>query len=73
MDKKTCYSLQMICDGKKLFIDKNNMNALTDDLNNALLFFSENHINVWKKINPSFKDAIPVKIYYNDNCIYLEE
>ena len=56
------YSLQMVSEEKKLFISKEDMNVLTDNPEEALAFFSENHIEVWKKCNPQFKDAIPVKM-----------
>lgn len=56
------YSLQRISEGKSLFISKDDMDVLTDNPEEALAFFSENHIEVWKKCNPQFKDAIPVKM-----------
>lgn len=56
------FALQRESEGEKLFISKNNMSVLTDKPEEALAFFSENHIEVWKKCNPQFQDAIPVKM-----------
>ena len=51
------YSLQRISEGKSLFISKDDMNVLTDIPEDALRFFSENHVKVWKKCNPTFTDV----------------
>lgn len=67
------YSLQRIVNGKHLFISKNNMNELTDNPNEALAFFSENHINVWKTCNPTFKDANIVKMIKENGTISIKK
>lgn len=61
------YSLQMVSQGKMLFISKDDMNILTDNPEEALAFFSENHIDVWKKCNPTFADATIVKMLKDDD------
>ena len=66
------YSLQMVSEGKKLFISKEDMNVLTDNPEDALRFFSENHVEVWKKCNPTFTDVIIVEMSKDDNGIITE-
>ena len=61
------YSLQMVSEGKRLFISKDDMNVLTDNPEEALSFFSENHIQVWKKCNPTFADATMVEMLKDDD------
>lgn len=61
------YSLQRVSEGKKLFISKDDMNVLTDNPEEALAFFSENHIDVWKKCNPTFTDATMVEMLKDDD------
>ena len=61
------YSLQMVSEGKKLFISKEDMNVLTDNPEDALRFFSENHVEVWKKCNPTFTDATIVEMLLDDD------
>ena len=61
------YSLQRISEGKKLFISKEDMNVLTDNPEDALRFFSENHVEVWKKCNPTFTDVIMVEMLLDDD------
>ena len=66
------YSLQMVSEGKKLFISKEDMNALTDNPEDALRFFSENHVEVWKKCNPTFSDATMVEMLLDDDGTVIE-
>ena len=61
------YSLQRISEGKKLFISKEDMNVLTDNPEDALRFFSENHVEVWKKCNPTFTDVTMVEMLLDDD------
>ena len=61
------YSLQRISEGKSLFISKDDMNVLTDIPEDALRFFSENHVEVWKKCNPTFTDATMVEMLLDDD------
>lgn len=61
------YSLQRVSEGKRLFISKDDMNLLTDNPEKALSFFSENHIQVWKKCNPTFTDATMVEMLKDDD------
>ena len=61
------YSLQRVSEGKRLFISKNDMNVLTDNPEEALSFFSENHVQVWKKCNPTFADATMVEMLKDDD------
>lgn len=61
------YSLQRVSKGKRLFISKDDMNILTDNPEEALAFFSENHIDVWKKGNPTFTDATIVEMLKDDD------
>ena len=61
------YSLQRILEGKKLFISKEDMNVLTDNPEDALRFFSENHVEVWKKCNPTFTDVTMVEMLLDDD------
>lgn len=61
------YSLQMVSEGKRLFISKDDMNVLTDNPEEALSFFSENHVQVWKKCNPTFADATMVEMLKDDD------
>ena len=61
------YSLQMVSEGKKLFISKEDMNVLTDNTEDALRFFSENHVEVWKKCNPTFTDVTMVEMLLDDD------
>ena len=61
------YSLQRVSEGKRLFISKDDMNLLTDNPEEALSFFSENHIQVWKKCNPTFTDATMVEMLKDDD------
>ena len=61
------YSLQMVSEGKKLFISKEDMNVLTDNPEDALRFFSENHVEVWKKCNPTFTDVTMVEMLLDDD------
>ena len=61
------YSLQMISEGKKLFISKEDVNVLTDNSEDALRFFSENHVEVWKKCNPTFTDVTMVEMLLDDD------
>ena len=61
------YSLQRILEGKSLFISKDDMNVLTDNPEDALRFFSENHVEVWKKCNPTFTDVIMVEMLLDDD------
>lgn len=61
------YSLQRVSEGKRLFISKDDMNVLTDNPEEALSFFSENHIQVWKKCNPTFADATMVEMLKDDD------
>ena len=66
------YSLQMVSEGKKLFISKEDMNVLTDNPEDALRFFSENHVEVWKKCNPTFTDAKMVEMLLDDDGTVIE-
>ena len=66
------YSLQRILEGKSLFISKDDMNVLTDNPENALRFFSENHVEVWKKCNPTFTDVIMVEMLLDDDGTVIE-
>lgn len=61
------YSLQRVSEGKKLFISKEDMNVLTDNPEDALRFFSENHVEVWKKCNPTFTDVTMVEMLLDDD------
>lgn len=61
------YSLQRVLEGKKLFISKEDMNVLTDNPEDALRFFSENHVEVWKKCNPTFTDVTMVEMLLDDD------
>lgn len=61
------YSLQRVSEGKKLFISKDDMNVLTDNPQEALSFFSENHVEVWKKCNPTFTDVTMVEMLKDDD------
>ena len=61
------YSLQRVSEGKRLFISKDDMNLLTDNPEEALSFFSENHVQVWKKCNPTFTDATMVEMLKDDD------
>ena len=66
------YSLQRILEGKSLFISKDDMNVLTDNPEDALRFFSENHVEVWKKCNPTFTDVIMVEMLLDDDGTVIE-
>ena len=66
------YSLQRILEGKSLFISKDDMNVLTDNPEDALRFFSENHVEVWKKCNPTFTDATMVEMLLDDDGTVIE-
>ena len=66
------YSLQRVSEGKKLFISKEDMNVLTDNPEDALRFFSENHVEVWKKCNPTFTDATMVEMLLDDDGTVIE-
>ena len=66
------YSLQMVSEGKKLFISKEDMNVLTDNPEDALRFFSENHVEVWKKCNPTFTDVTMVEMLLDDDGTVIE-
>ena len=57
----------MISEGKKLFISKEDVNVLTDNSEDALRFFSENHVEVWKKCNPTFTDVTMVEMLLDDD------
>lgn len=48
--------------GERKFISRDDEKVLTDNIKEALYFFSENHISVWKKCNPTIKNTMPVKI-----------
>ena len=61
------YSLQRILEGKSLFISKYDMDVLTDNPEDALRFFSENHVEVWKKCNPTFTDVTMVEMLLDDD------
>ena len=61
------YSLQRISEGKSLFISKDDMDVLTDNPEDALRFFSENHVEVWKKCNPTFTDVTMVEMLLDDD------
>ena len=61
------YSLQRVSEGKRLFISKDDMNLLTDNPEEALSFFSENHVQVWKKCNSTFADATMVEMLKDDD------
>ena len=62
-------SLKRTLDGKKLFISKDDMSVLTDNPEEALPFFSKNHIQVWKKCNPTFTDVTMVEMLKDDGTI----
>ena len=66
------YSLQRISEGKSLFISKDDMNVLTDNPEDALRFFSENHVEVWEKCNPTFTDATMVEMLLDDDGTVIE-
>ena len=66
------YSLQRISEGKSLFISKDDMEVLTDNPEDALRFFSENHVEVWKKCNPTFSDATMVEMLLDDDGTVIE-
>ena len=66
------YSLQRILEGKSLFISKDDMNVLTDIPEDALRFFSENHVEVWKKCNPTFTDVTMVEMLLDDDGTVIE-
>ena len=57
----------MVSEGKKLFISKEDMNVLTDNPEDALRFFSENHVEVWKKCNPTFTDVTMVEMLLDND------
>ena len=61
------YSLQRISEGKSLFISKDDMDVFTDNPEDALRFFSENHVEVWKKCNPTFTDVTIVEMLLDDD------
>ena len=61
------YSLQRVSEGKKLFVSKDDMNVLTDNPQEALSFFSKNHVEVWKKCNPTFTDVTMVEMLKDDD------
>ena len=61
------YSLQRISEGKSLFISKDDMDVFTDNPEDALRFFSENHVEVWKKCNPTFTDVTMVEMLLDDD------
>ena len=48
------------------------MNVLTDKSEEALAFFSENHIEVWKKCSPTFTDVIMVEMLLDDDGTVIE-
>ena len=62
----------MVSEGKKLFISKEDMNVLTDNPEDAIRFFSENHVEVWKKCNPTFTDATMVEMLLDDDGTVIE-
>lgn len=64
---KEFYALKREVDGRLLYISKNDFHCTTCDPNEALCFFSENHIKVWKKCNPNYADAIAVIMLSNDD------
>ena len=61
------FALQRESEGEKLFISKEDMNVLTDNPEDALRFFSENHVEVWKKCNPTFTDVTIVEMLLDDD------
>ena len=67
------YALQKFSDGRRRFISKFDMNSLTDNPKEALSFFSKNHVEVWKKCNPSFKNVFTVKMIKNGDIVTIKE
>lgn len=67
------YALMQEESGERKYISRDNVTVLTDNIKEALLFFSENHISVWEKCNPTIKDIIPVKIIDDGEHISIVE
>lgn len=70
---KEYYALMQEESGKRKYISRDDKTVLTDNIKEALYFFSENHISVWEKINPTIKNTIPVKIIDDGEHIYAVE
>lgn len=70
---KEYYALMKETNGEKYYISRNDMNVLTDDVKEALYFFSESHISVWRKCNPTITNTITVKVTETENEITVTE
>lgn len=49
-------------EGNDVYVSKNDPDSVVPDLREALLFFSLNHIEVWRKCNPNVTDTIATKV-----------
>ena len=67
------YALMKEESGERKYISRDNKKVLTDNIKEALYFFSENHISVWKKCNPTIKNTIPVMIIDDEKHIEMIE
>ena len=61
------YALKRQTENGLLYLSRNGLNELTANSEEARAFFSENHVALWKKINPSFSDTIMVSMVMEDN------
>lgn len=59
---KEYYILIKEVEGKDVYVSKEAPDTVVQDLREALLFFSLNHISVWRKCNPNVKDTIAAKV-----------
>ena len=61
------YSLKRQTKNGLLYLSSNDLYELTDKPEEARAFFSENHVALWKKLNPSFNDTIMVSMVMEDD------
>lgn len=65
-------ALMKIVDGEKVFVSASDPHEATDDFDKALRFFSENHIYVWRQLNPDIKNTIAVDVIYKNGDIRIQ-
>lgn len=61
------YSLKRQTEKGWMYLSRDDLNGLTDNPEEARSFFSENHVKLWKKINPSFIDTVMVAMILEDD------
>lgn len=68
---KEYYALIKEVNGREVFVSKEDPRKVVSSLKDALLFFSHNHIVIWRKCNPSVTNTIAVRVCVENDIINI--